>query len=167
MNDNMNDTMANTMNNNMNDTENKGEDARCVERPVEIRTMKETIVGKRVPKKRKEVPLEEKIMTEELRKRESSRATKLAGIVKFFFSNLGLLYACIAYAFWGANMYRAMELPAEEERYAEKRRVAREMDDNMEFLADVGILDTMHMSSFLGCLSFLVGLSSFWSHLQF
>ena len=109
-------------------------------KPVEIQIMKETVVGKRVPKKKKEIPEDEKIMTTELRKRESSRATKLAGVVKFFFSNLGLLYACVAYAFWGANMYRAMELPLEEERYAEKRRVAREIEDNMEFLADVCIV---------------------------
>ena len=105
----------------------------------EIHAMKEAIIGKRAPRNKKQIVEEDKIMTEQLRKKESSGATKLAAVVKFFFSNAGLMYGCVAYAVWGANMYRAMELPEEELRYEEKRRVAIQIEDNMEYLADVSI----------------------------
>ena len=104
---------------------------------VKVHTMKEKVIGKRAPRNKKKAIEEDKVMTEELREREPSGATKLAAVVKFFFSNAGLMYGCVAYAVWGANMYIAMELPGEEARYEEKRKVAIQIEDNMEYLADV------------------------------
>jgi hypothetical protein len=104
---------------------------------VKVHTMKEKVIGKRAPRNKKKAVEDDKVMTEEFREREPSGATKLAAVVKFFFSNAGLMYGCVAYAVWGANMYIAMELPGEDGRYEEKRRVAIQIEDNMEYLADV------------------------------
>ncbi|XP_023347171.1 TWiK family of potassium channels protein 7 [Eurytemora carolleeae] len=61
----------------------------------------------------------------------------LAEIFSFLFSNVGLLFLCICYAYFGALLWISLELPGEELAYIEKQNVARDLNDTANFLADV------------------------------
>ena len=108
---------------------------------VEVRVMKGMVEGRRATqtKHEKKIVEAERVMMEEMRKKQSSGVTKVAALIKFFFSEVGLVYGCVAYAVWGANVFRALELPEEELRCEEKRKVAMDIEDNMDFLAEVSM----------------------------
>jgi len=55
-------------------------------------------------------------------------------LLKFAFSQAGVILICIIYAVVGANIYLSMEVPAEEARYAEKREKASQILNDMDFL---------------------------------
>ena len=60
--------------------------------------MKNTVVGKRAPNVKKDDDDEEDgVMKIGLRKR-ISQVGKLGAVIKFFFSNAGLVYLCVIYA---------------------------------------------------------------------
>jgi len=71
--------------------------------------------------------------------REETRQRKrafdfLKVLLKFAFSQAGVILICIIYAVVGANIYLSMEVPAEEARYAEKREKASQILNDMDFL---------------------------------
>jgi hypothetical protein len=55
-------------------------------------------------------------------------------LMKFAFSQAGVIIICIVYSVGGANIYMSLEKPAEEERYAEKREKASQILASMDFL---------------------------------
>ena len=59
--------------------------------------MKEAVVGKRALNVKKDDDDEDAVMKMGLRKR-ISQVGKLGAVIKFFFSNAGLVYLCVIYA---------------------------------------------------------------------
>ena len=57
-------------------------------------------------------------------------------VLKYAFSQIGVIIICIMFAVGGAQVYMALELPLEEERFAAKREIAEEIMGMEDFLSD-------------------------------
>ena len=57
-------------------------------------------------------------------------------MLKYAFSQIGVIVLCCVYAVGGANIYMSMEVPLEEEAKELKRTVALDIIDAQDFLAD-------------------------------
>ena len=57
-------------------------------------------------------------------------------VLKYAFSQAGVVILCTMYAVGGANIYMGMELPLEEERFQAKREIALEIIKMEDFLSD-------------------------------
>lgn len=90
-------------------------------------------IGK-IKKKEEETQVEESKM--KLVKRNRKKAFDLFKLIfRIAFSNLGMLFLNIGYAVLGAQIYMALELPKEAERYADKQAAATKLNATVEYLA--------------------------------
>ena len=74
------------------------------------------------------------VMRKEVRKKEKA-FDFLKVVLKYAFSQIGVVVLCVGYAVVGANIYLSMELPLEEERRKAKEEVAIEIIKMEEFLS--------------------------------
>ena len=75
------------------------------------------------------------IMKKEVRKKQKA-FDFIKVILKYAFSQAGVIFLCIFYAVGGANLYIAMEEPLEMERFAAKTEVTNEIYKMEEFMAE-------------------------------
>ena len=88
----------------------------------------------KMKKKVEEVEEGDGIMRQEVRKKEKA-FDFLKVVLKYAFSQIGVVVLCVGYAVVGANIYLSMELPLEEERRKAKEEVAIEIMKMEDFLS--------------------------------
>ena len=89
--------------------------------------------GKQKAKEKVDVE-DDGVMRKEVRKKERA-FDFLKVVLKYAFSQIGVVVLCVGYAVVGANIYLSMELPLEEERRKAKEEVAIEIIKMEEFLS--------------------------------
>lgn len=78
---------------------------------------------------------EDGIMKKEVRRKQKA-FDFIKVILKYAFSQVGIIFLCVFYAAGGANLYMAMEEPLEMERFAAKTEITNEIYKMEDFMAE-------------------------------